>query len=87
MFRGNELFLNANSASVQLQCIHGENKLILDERMMRYALYYFAILFEYYSASSLKQQSTDRHVVTLGNIIPVPSQHIFALSSECCMLS
>jgi hypothetical protein len=30
--------------------------------------------------SSLKQQSADRHVATLGHIIPIPSQPVFAPS-------
>jgi hypothetical protein len=33
-----------------------------------------------HSASSLKQQSADRHVITLGHIILIPSQPIFALT-------
>jgi hypothetical protein len=33
-----------------------------------------------YSASSLKQQSVDRHVAPLGLIIPIPSQPVFVLS-------
>ena len=35
---------------------------------------------DFYRASSLKQQSTDRHVAPLGHIIPIPSQPVFALS-------
>ena len=35
---------------------------------------------DFYSASSLKQQSTDRHVALLGHIILIPSQPVFALS-------
>ena len=38
------------------------------------------------SASSLKQQSAGRHVAPLGHIILIPSQPVFALSPECCML-
>jgi hypothetical protein len=34
----------------------------------------------YYSASSLKQQSADRHIAPLGYIIMIPSQLVFALS-------
>ena len=34
----------------------------------------------FYSASSLKQQSTGRHVVPHGHIILIPSQPVFALS-------
>jgi len=36
--------------------------------------------FDIYSASSLKLQSADRHVVPLGHIILIPSQPVFALS-------
>jgi hypothetical protein len=35
---------------------------------------------DFYSASSLKQQSPDWHVATLGHIIQIPSQAVFALS-------
>jgi len=35
---------------------------------------------DFYSASSLKQQCTDRHVVPLGHIILIPSQPVFALT-------
>ena len=40
-----------------------------------------------YSASSLKQQSADRHVALLGHTIVIPSQPAFALSPPCCVLS
>ena len=33
-----------------------------------------------YSTSSLKPQSTDRHVAPLVNIILIPSQPVFALT-------
>jgi hypothetical protein len=42
---------------------------------------------DFYSASSLKQQSADRHVAPLGHIILIPSQPVFAISTECCVLS
>jgi hypothetical protein len=38
-------------------------------------------LLDFYSASSLKQQSAGRHVSPLGHIIPIPSQPVFAPSS------
>ena len=41
----------------------------------------------FYSASSLKQESADRHFAPLGNIILIPNQPIFALSPQCCGLS
>jgi len=35
---------------------------------------------DFYSASSLKQQSTGRLVAPLGHIILIPSQPVFALT-------
>ena len=35
---------------------------------------------DFYSASSLKQQSAGRHVTPLGHIILISSQRVFALS-------
>jgi hypothetical protein len=35
---------------------------------------------DFYSASSLKQQSADRHVTQLWHIILIPIQPVFALS-------
>ena len=35
---------------------------------------------DFYSATSLKQQSAGRDVVPLGHIILIPSQPVFALS-------
>jgi hypothetical protein len=40
-----------------------------------------------YSASSLKQQSAGREVAPLEHIILIPSQPLFALPPECCVLS
>ena len=37
-------------------------------------------VLDFYSASSLKQQSADRHVAPLGHIILIPSQPVFALT-------
>jgi len=42
---------------------------------------------DFYSASSLKQQSAGRHVAPLGHIILIPTQPVFALSPKCCVLS
>jgi len=42
---------------------------------------------DFYSASSLKQQSADRHVVPLRHIILISSQPIFALTPKCSVLS
>jgi hypothetical protein len=40
-----------------------------------------------HSASSLKQLSTGRPVALLGQIILIPCQRVFALSSECYLFS
>ena len=36
--------------------------------------------FDFYSANSLKQQSSDRHVAPLGHIVLIPNKPIFDLS-------
>jgi hypothetical protein len=36
---------------------------------------------DFYSATSLKQQSVGRHVAPLGHIILIPSQPVFDLTS------
>ena len=41
---------------------------------------------DFYSASSLKQQSVRRHITPLRHIIMILSQPVFALSHICCML-
>jgi hypothetical protein len=46
----------------------------------RFVLYQHTEL-DFYSASSLKQQSTDRHVAPLGHIILILSQPVFVLTS------
>ena len=42
---------------------------------------------DFYSARSMKQQSADRHVATLGHIILIPNKSVFSLPPYCCMLS
>jgi hypothetical protein len=39
--------------------------------------------FYLFSANSLKQQFTDRHVAPLVHIILIPSQSVFALTPKC----
>jgi hypothetical protein len=46
---------------------------------VRFVLDQYAEL-DFYSASSLKQQSAGRHVAPLGHIILIPSQPVFDLS-------
>ena len=57
-----------------LQLYHGQTKLFFNEMKMRSALYIDQ------HTSSLKQQSTDRHVAPMGHIILIPSQPVFSLS-------
>ena len=51
----------------------------LDDDEVHFVLDQHAEL-DFYSASSLKQQSAGRHVAPLGHIILIPSQPVFALS-------
>ena len=50
-----------------------------DDDEVRFVLDQHAEL-DFYSASSLKQQSVDRHVAPLWYIILIPSQPVFAFS-------
>jgi len=50
-----------------------------DDDEVRFILDQHAEL-DFYSASSLKQQSAGRHIAPLGHIILVPSQPVFAIS-------
>jgi hypothetical protein len=75
-WRSEWLLFNANSTIFQLY--HGENKLIFNDDEVRFVLAQHALL-DFYSASSLKQQSADRNVAPLGHIILIPSQPVFAL--------
>jgi hypothetical protein len=50
-----------------------------DDDEVRFVLDQHAEL-DFYSASSLKQQSAGRHVAPLGHIILIPSQSVFTLS-------
>ena len=56
-----------------------------DDDEVRFVLDQLALL-DFYSASSLKQQSADRHVAPLGHIILIPYQLVFALSPSCCII-
>jgi len=51
-----------------------------DDDEVRFVLNQLAEL-DFYSASSLKQQSAGRHVSQLGHIILIPCQPVFGLSS------
>ena len=53
-----------------------------DDDEVRFVLDQHAYL-DLYSASSLKQQSMDRHVAPLGHIILVLSQPVFLLNAAC----
>jgi len=53
-----------------------------DDDEVRFVLDQHAEL-DFHSASSLKQQSADRHVSTLGHIILILSQPLFLLNAAC----
>jgi len=66
----------------QFPAISWQEQVTLDEMIMinvRFVLHQHAQL-DFYCASSLKQQFADRHVATLGHIILIPRQPVFALS-------
>jgi len=69
------LLFNASSAIVQLY--HGENKLILNDDEIRFVLdtlsWIFIVLAHW-------NKSAGRRVASLGHIILIPSQPVFALS-------
>jgi len=75
------LFFNANSAifqlSEQVNCPWDDDEVrfVLDQHT------------KCYSASSLKQQSSDRHVDPLRHIILIPSQPVFTLYPYTCVLN
>jgi hypothetical protein len=57
---------------------HGENKIIFNEMtMMQFVIDQHAA-FDFYSASSLKKQSADRHVTQLWHIIRILRLPVFA---------
>ena len=67
---------------------HGVNKSILNEMMMRSALFLTNTLgWTFYSVISLKQQSADRHVAPIGHIIMIPIQPVFAFSPNAACVS
>ena len=54
---------------VTFQCDDDEIRFVLDQH----------VELEFYSASSMEQQSADRHVAPLGHIILIPSQLVTSL--------
>ena len=70
------MLFNTNSAIFQLY--HGDNALIFNEMMMRYALFKPTCWLDFNSASSAKQQTAGRYVGPLENIIP--SQPVVVLT-------
>ena len=45
------------------------------------------VILDLNSVSSLNQQSADRQEISIGNIVLISSQPVFALSPYCCVLS
>jgi hypothetical protein len=75
------LLFNVNSAIFQLY--HGENRFDFhwDDDEVHFVLDQHALL-NFYRASSLKQQSEGRHVSSLGHIILILLQPVFALAEK-----
>ena len=76
-----------NSATSQLHYISWREQVNFqwDDDEVRFVLDQLALL-DFYSASSLKQQSMGRHVALLVHIILIPCQPVFALSPSCCII-
>ena len=63
-------------------------KLVFNQVLiMMSTLYYIVYQYAQLNIHSASSQSAGRHVLPLERIIPVPSQSVFALSPQCCMLS
>ena len=69
------LLFNANSAISWREQVSFQ----WEDNEVRFELEQHAYL-DFYTASSLKQQSADRLVAPLGHIILIPNQLVFALS-------
>jgi hypothetical protein len=69
------LLFNAISAILWREQVHFQ----WDDDEVRFVLDQHAEL-DFYSASSLKQQSVSRHIAPLGQIILILSQPVFAFS-------
>ena len=65
---------------------HGENKLHLDEIVSALQVLDQHAELDFYSVSSLKQQSAGRHVTPLRHIFLIPRQPVFVLTPYCSML-
>ena len=78
---------NANAAIHQLQLLWREQ---VNKMMLRFAWNYtntLSVIFFFYSAISLKQQSADKHVAPIEHIILIPSQPVFALFPNAACLA
>ena len=78
------MLLIVNSAIFQLY--YGENKLIFNDDEVRFDLDQHAEL-DFYSASSLKQQSADRHVAPLGIVLKYMYTFFFPLIARYQILA
>ena len=66
---------------------HGEIKLHCDETLIMKSVCKIDghAYLDFYSASSLEQQSAGKHVSPLGHIILIPNQSVFILTPKCCV--
>ena len=80
------IVVNANSAIFSAISCREQVNFQWDDDEVGFVLDQHAEL-DFYSASSLKQQSADRHVAPLGHINLIPSKQVFVFSPKCCVLS
>ena len=73
------LLFNANSAIILARSWREQVNFQRDDNEVRFVLDQHAEL-DFYSASSLKQQSAGRHVTPLEHIILIPRQLVFVLT-------
>ena len=73
------LLFNANSTIFLARSWREQVNFQRDDKEVRFVLDQHAEL-DFYSASSLKQQSAGRHVTPLGHIILIPRQLVFVLT-------
>jgi hypothetical protein len=73
------LFESCNPMKSHKIATYGENIFQWNDDEVLFVLDQHALL-DFYSVSSLKLQSADRHVAPLRHSFPIPSQAVFVLS-------
>jgi hypothetical protein len=75
-----------NGKSAVFQVYHGEDKSILNEMMMRSALYWANTLNWIFIVVAHRNKSANRHVAPFEHIILILRQPVFALSTYAAIL-